>query len=142
VGNSRITRKLGFNGRATVKYKRGPNDEWCGTTSVASWKLIRSVFKLTAADLAEIFRTSHRTMLYCFAGKNMNISIEKFRKLSDGATLLPDSGLAVSRRTVMQRKLAGGKTLFQGFKDGGAVKATKDLINILRIDAKKEACYP
>lgn len=81
-------------------------------------------------------------MLYCFAGKNMNISIEKFRKLSDGATLLPDSGLAVSRRTVMQRKLAGGKTLFEGFKDGGAVKATKDLINILRIDAQKEACYP
>jgi hypothetical protein len=30
VGNSRITRKIGFQGRATVKYERGPNDEWCG----------------------------------------------------------------------------------------------------------------
>ena len=110
-----------------VRYFRGPE---------ACLAQIRAVFKLSIADIANIFSVSRQSIYNWIAGeKPSQDNVERLDDLARAADLFLSDGFADSSYLV-RRKLEHGKTLMDTVRDGGSAQnAARSLLQI----AQKES---
>jgi transcriptional regulator with XRE-family HTH domain len=94
---------------------------------------IREIFKPTITEVAALFGVSRQTVYDWQSGKGISDRhADKLEEIANAADLFADSGLPFSTQ-IVRRKLAGGRTLFDLFREGGsAQEATHSLIKMIQ----------
>ena len=101
---------------------------------------IRSVFKSSVTDLANLFGVSRQAIYDWQSEKSVAAdNAEKLRQLSSAVDIISAEDLTNPANAV-RRKISGGKTLFEIVKDGGsAEEAALSLVKMLRRESEQRS---
>jgi transcriptional regulator with XRE-family HTH domain len=99
---------------------------------------IREIFKPTITEVAALFGVSRQTVYDWQSGKGIrDRHADQLEEIANAADLFADSGMPFSTQ-VVRRKLVGGRTLFEAFREGGsAQEATQSLIKMIQHDIEQ-----
>lgn len=116
------------------------HDVTTARTAAEQLEHIRAVLQPTVADLAAAIGVSRQAVYGWMQGKPISGEYaNKLSALSDVADLLTREGLKATAE-ILRRKIAGGKTMFDIVREGGAVDtAGAQLVAILRREAQQRA---
>jgi hypothetical protein len=109
-------------------------------SAVANLAHVRSVFKPSVKDLADLFGVSRQAIYNWQAGQAVSPQNElRLDELAKAADLLLGGGVEDGTR-LLGRKLAGGKSMLEAIRDGMAAEdAAKTLLSMLTDEMQQRA---